>query len=42
MFATRSARELPTAKTVRPIIASDKPNIKPNVCKDDLAPALKT
>jgi hypothetical protein len=33
MFATRSARELPTAKTVKPMIASESPNMKPNVCK---------
>jgi hypothetical protein len=32
MFATRSARELPTAKIVRPIMASESPKMKPNVC----------
>jgi hypothetical protein len=31
MFATRSARELPTAKIVRPMIASDRPKTRPNV-----------
>ena len=31
MFATRSAREFPTAKIVRPMMASDKPKIKPKV-----------
>ena len=31
IFATRSASELPTAKIVRPIIASDKPKMNPNV-----------
>jgi hypothetical protein len=32
MLATRSARELPTAKIVRPIMASESPKMKPNVC----------
>lgn len=32
IFATRSARELPTANIVKPIIASDRPKMKPNVC----------
>ena len=31
MFAMRSARELPTAKMVRPMIASERPKMKPNV-----------
>ena len=31
VLATRSARELPTAKTVRPIMASDRPKMNPNV-----------
>jgi len=33
IFATRSAREFPTAKMVKPMIASDSPKIKPNVYK---------
>jgi hypothetical protein len=36
MFATRSARELPTAKIVKPMIASDRPKTKPNVYACDL------
>ena len=32
MFATRSARELPTAKIVKPIIASERPKMRPKVC----------
>jgi hypothetical protein len=35
MFATRSAREFPTAKMVKPMIASDNPKIKPKVCGDN-------
>ena len=31
MLATRSARELPMANIVRPMMASDKPNMSPNV-----------
>lgn len=31
MLATRSARELPTAKMVSPMIASDRPKMRPNV-----------
>ena len=31
IFATRSARELPIAKIVRPRIASDRPKMRPNV-----------
>ena len=31
MLATRSARELPMAKTVRPMIASERPKISPKV-----------
>ena len=31
IFATRSAREFPTAKMVRPIMASESPKMKPNV-----------
>lgn len=32
MLATRSASELPTAKMVRPIMASERPKMRPNVC----------
>jgi hypothetical protein len=31
IFATRSARELPMAKIVRPMIAFDSPKINPKV-----------
>ena len=31
MLATRSAREFPTAKIVKPMMASDNPKMKPNV-----------
>jgi len=31
IFATRSAKELPTAKIVNPIIASESPKISPRV-----------
>ena len=31
MLATRSARELPTAKMVRPMMASERPKMRPNV-----------
>ena len=34
MFATKSAREFPIAKMVRPMIASEMPKIKPKVYKD--------
>ena len=33
IFATRSASELPIAKMVTPMIASESPKIKPNVCE---------
>ena len=33
MFATKSAREFPTAKMVRPMMASDRPNMNPNAWK---------
>ena len=33
IFATRSARELPIAKMVIPMIASESPKIRPNVCR---------
>lgn len=32
IFATRSASELPIAKIVNPIMASERPKIRPNVC----------
>ncbi len=31
IFATKSAREFPTAKIVRPMIASDRPKMRPKV-----------
>lgn len=31
MLATRSAKELPTAKMVRPMMASESPKMKPKV-----------
>ena len=31
MLATKSAREFPTAKSVRPMMASESPKMKPNV-----------
>ena len=34
MLATKSASELPTAKMVRPMMASERPNMKPNVWVD--------
>jgi hypothetical protein len=36
MLATRSARELPMAKIVRPMMAFDKPKMKPRVYKESL------
>lgn len=31
-FATKSASELPTAKIVSPMMASERPKMYPNVC----------
>lgn len=31
-FATKSPSELPTAKMVNPMIASERPKMRPNVC----------